>query len=655
VVDNTSQVGRGQVGESRVGAGAGGQTISMLAGGEILITGGVGASLVSGQVIGGGSTAWRGGEILISGGNTAVLLSETARNVTVLFDGVDRTEYVEPGIRRSVQTGGVPGSLVLNLNNGNREKRRPYFRPSKFAEVLCYVGTYRFFCGFVNTVDETAESGTSGLYRMTANCVSYAAILDYAVIGKHYEIYNGALLFIILADLIINTPALADRGITFGGVDGFGQDDLIQPFTINWQTMRQVCQTFGDRFTLDFYVDMWKVLRMFPKDTSTDDAPFAIATNNHLWKRMTVTRGGAYANYILVINSQDLGSIKTDEFVATAGQPQFLVTAALVGKPVVLVNDAAETVTDPGEYDDPWLWYWLSFTVVRNPANPLVGGENVKIKYPSDLSYAAIAKDDDEIAAHGLFMKRVDIKNATTRQEMQAIADGYLARSIQEVEAVVIDTDEIGLEPGQKLPIDTALPPVSDDFLIAQVDSVEVGKGGASARASKTAPVKGYFQHTVKATNGVSQRRGSGGAMFQGIFDQAQQAKDRQTYHVAFTLAETIVGADNPGLQVGIPDCPPLFAPRAGVAVQCALYFRSSETVLTDTDCDVDLLMEGVSIFPAGTPAKMVWKAGETVKQVNFIFASDFLDVPKGAMFLPQVIMADAKAKDGVIDLEVRG
>ncbi len=654
--ESSSRVGSGGVGDLWVGSsGDDGQYVIVTGGGDIVIEGGDGAAAFTGQVAGDvGNGAWTGGDIIIEGGTTAVMLAATARNVTVFIGGVDRTEYIEPGIKRSVQTGGVVGTLVFSINNGSQARRRPDYRPSKFDKVLMYVGTYRFFSGFVNTVPETAESGTSGLYHLVVNCVSNNALLDYVVIAKHYEIYNGALLLIIMADLIINTPGLGDRGITFGGLGGFEQTEIINPFTINFQTMRQVCQMFADRFALDFYVDMWDVLRMFPKDTSTNDAPFAIATNNGMWKQMVSTPGGSYANSIIVINSQDLGSIHTDEFTATAGQPEFLVSTELANKPVVLVNDIAETVTDPGEYGDPWLWYWLGFTIVRNPANPLVGGENVKVQYQSDLSYPAFAEDKDEIALRGLFQVRIDIKDAVSRDQMQQVADGELARRVQDIISVSIDTDEIGLEPGQKLPIDTVRPPVSDDFLISQVDSIEIGKGGMSARASKTAPVKGYFQHTVTASNGVTQRRGSGGAAFQKIYDQLQQAKDRQTYPIIFTLAESLGGA-GAGLAVGIPECPARFAPHAGVAAQCSLFFQSSSSVLTDTDCVVDLLMDGVSIFPAGMAGKMVWKAGETVKQINFIFADNPLDIPKLAKFMPQILMADDKAKDGTIELTVQG
>lgn len=648
--NNTSQVGSAQVGDLWIGASGGGQAISGTAGGQILISGGTGGELLQGQVLGAINGGWAGGEILISGGAGGALIQASARNVTVFIAGQDRTSWVGIPIRRSMQVGSAGGTLTFSINN----HKKTDYRPSKFDEVLVYVGTYRFFCGIVDTYDETFYSGTSGYYELAVRCLSYGAMLNFVYVGRHYEVYNGTLLGIIMFDLV--NKYLSPFGITWGGQgSGWYQTDPIPPITFNWDTFEQVCKGFDEMFSLDHYVDQWKVLRMFSYLNGLNPAPFQIATNNGLWRGMTVTRGGAYANEVGVRNSQDLGSVWTDEYTATAAQPTFIVSAELKAKPRVLVNDVAESVTDAGVYTQPWLWYWLPFSVVRNPLNPLAGGENIKIKYPSSLSYVTWVRDDAEIVAHGKFQYLIESKDVLSRDQQVLLAQGELARRKADVTSIAVETDEIGLEPGQVLTVDTLRPLVSDDFLIESVDSEEYGLGGESARASKTAQVKGFFRHTVRASNAQLVRRGSGAALFGKLFDQARQPKDRVETPIGFTLAETVPGITNPGLTVGVPTGAVRRAPKSGVARQCSIYFRSSETVLTTVDCIVDIYQNGTSIFPAGDAAKMVWPAAVTAAQVNFIFVTDPLDVTEGDIFTIEVLQADAAAKDGVIELSVLG
>lgn len=656
MADQTSQVGIGGVGDLWVGSsGDDGQTIAVSAGGEILIDGGspIAVAVAEGQIVGDiGNGAWAGGEILISGGKTGAVLVLTERNVTVFIGGIDRTEYVGIGIQRSVQVGSAGGTATFTMLNYT-DSGLPNYRPSKFDEVIIYVGTYRWFCGFVNTFDEVAVTGTSGLYTLTVNCITFGGMLNFRYVGTHFELYNGTLLGIVMYALV--SRYLSDLGITWGGQgSGWTQAVAIPPITFNWITFDAVCKQLAQMFNLDYYVDQWKVLRMFSHENGVNNSPFQILTNNGLWKQIKSTRGGGYANRVGVRNTQNLGSIWTDTAVGDGVQRLFIVSTELKQKPVVLVNGVAQRVTDAGVYTQPWDWYWLPFGIFQNFGNAvLTPSDTVEIKYPSVIDHVTWVENEDEIAAHGKFEWLEEVKDIITLDQEEIVAAGILARKVSDVTSIVIDTDEIGLEPGQVLTVNTARPPINAEFLIEQVDSTEAGKGGASPRTQGA--VKGYFEHTVTASNTQLQRRTSGVALFKQILDSANQQRDRITYKIAFTLAETIPGITNPGLAVGIPSGAVRQAEKDGIARDCALYFNSSQTTLTTVRCVIDMKQNGVSIFPAGLPAKMVWPVGATVPQDVFIFKTDPLSIKEGDIFTLEILEADPLAMDGTIELTVYG
>ncbi len=642
----TSQVGRALVGYSIVG-----QNTPFPEPGTIAGVGTVASprSVISGGSISGsisGMFTVASPRSVISGG--AVLPRSTG--VTVFVAGVDRTAYIGQQYRGAVISGstsvGSTGNCILPLNNVSSTGAfvTPWF-PSKFEEVQLYLGTYRVFGGVVNTVEQTMYVDDNGVKIYQLNCWSYGAILDRTVVATHFEIYDGALANIIMFNLV-SRYLTQQWGIIWGGSGG-DSGPFYPPFSINWWTFTQVNQYICGPANWSAYVDQFKVLRFFGIASSSRPAPFTLTKANSKFETLKPTRGGEYYNYIIVRNSQNLGSIWHDTFAGDAnGGFGFYapLTAAITQKPAVYVDTGsgyvAQVVTDPGAYGHPWDFYWLAFGVVRNPMlAPLGSSDSVKVSYPLDIDYTVIAKDDGEIASIGPVMKVVEVKDITSLANMQAIADGELAKGIENITALETQTDRPGIEPGM-IAVVTA-EDINQNFMIESVDFTQIEQS--------------TFRFTIKGSDANVQRRNSGPALFQRLLAQATQARDRIQTPIPFALFVTVSGGTNPGSYTGIIPGAIRTCPVNGVCVKCTLNFQSVTTTLTTQEVAIDVLVNGVSVFPVGTPAKMLFPAGATSVQTVFIFATDPQEIHAGDVITLNCLEADTAAFDGVLELTVQG
>lgn len=643
----TSQIGAAQIGYSQIG-----EIDSLASPGSIVgvVTVPSPRSVVSGGKLLASITGMAtvpSPRSVIGGG--AILPRSTG--VTVFVAGVDRTSYVAQQYKGAVVSGslsvGSTGNCTLPLNNVSSSGTfRTPWTPTKFQEVQLYLGTYRIFGGYVNTVEQTMYIDDNGVKIYAVNCWSYGAVLDRTIVGTHFEIYDGALANIIMYNLV-SRYLTAQWGIIWGGTGG-DTGPGFAPFSINWWSFAQINQYICSAANWNAYVDQFKVLRFFGIASVSRLAPFTISKANSKFETLKPTRGSEYFNYILVRNSQNLGSIWHDDFAGDAnGGTGFYdpLTAALTVKPAVYVDTGsgfvAQVVTDPGVYGHPWAFYWLAFGVVRNPAlSPLSSSDVVRVSYPLDIDYVAIAKDDGEIAANGPVMKIVEIKDITSLADMQTIADGELAKGIEDITALETQTDIPGLEPGQ-IAVVNAEDISSENFMLESVDFTQIGPE--------------LFRFTAKGSNANVQRRNSGPALFQKLLSQATQARDRVQTPVPIALFVTVSGQVNSGSYTGIIPGAIRVCPVTGVCVKCTLTFQSVATTPTTAEVAIDVLVNGTTIFPSGTPAKMLFPIGATTVQTVFIFAADPQEIKAGDVITLNCIEADPNAFDGVLELTVQG
>ncbi len=594
-----------------------GGAIAGTTGGRIVILAGTGGA-VGTRIVGGA-----GGRIRVRGGVTGAVLLASARNLTVFYNGADISRYVLAPVRRSMQTsGGSKAACELRLTN-----RYGLLRPACGGEIIVYEGKDRFFAGVVDTTEEFSFSGTSGLIEITCRCVDYGALLDRLIIGRKYEISEGAIANVLLGhvweDYLQGILTGVAAPSTWVGVQ-----------TFNWLTATEVFNQVAAAANLEWYVDFNRIARFVARGTGWAAAPFTITDNDGNWAEMRVTRSQARRrNRQGVRNSKDLKVLWTDTFHGDGITRVWVPMAELSAKPIIRVNGVDQVVTDLGTWNLAWDFYWLSRSVVQNTAHAaLTPSDTLEVKYPSPLSYVAWSEDAADIAAHGLWEAIEEVKDVDTLDALQTIAAALLARGKTEPVTISFRTDKKGLVPGMLLTVNTTLPLCNSTLLVQQVESEEQGRK--------------FFRHTVTASDAPLKTDIS---VWQKLIGKGTQAKDRVTEVIRFTLAETVEGAANPGLTVGAKQAV-YVASKSGVARDCTLYFKTGG--MTTAEVRIDLLKNGVSVF--GT-TKMVWPIGGGAVQTQYAFASDPLIVSKGDVFTLEVLAADAAAKDGVMELSVVG
>jgi hypothetical protein len=557
-----------------------------------------------------------------SGGiGTPVLLPDTERKFVVFIGGVDRTEFCSAakgqGISITDMLGGRASAQFIV-----HDPTTDAFVPSVGQEVIIHhnVSGERLFGGEIQSVADELLPGPRGFHTYGVSCTGYGVICDRRAIAKWYTLAMGSYAQIVAYDIHANF--LGGTGITYSYPQGTGtifDEQLFNWITVS-QALDQICAAGGLEWVVDKHKGNWRRL---------------VATTDR----------GKFANRVIVRNSQDPGAIWTDETTAD-GSLIYSTTYPQVVKPVVtltsgspateveqVVCEMSERGVTPG-----WQWYYIAggVGIFPNPASAPSSG-TLKVMYPSKTSYVAIAQDDDSIAAVGYYDHIEEVKDLPTLEAMQAHAERVLAQRMQNTTHLEIETDKAGLEPGQLLAVDAN--DVSGDFLIEQINIQEIGNT--------------FPRWTVQASD-ASLRTGSSAAMWNRALRLQRQPIDRVDSGVVFYLAETIEGIDNPGLTAGVKR-PPRVCRKDGYLKAVRLYFNSSSSpaTLTTSDIEIDVLYNGVSIFPSGT--YMVYPAGATTVAYQFWFASNPFQVSAGGIFTVEIISADSAATDGFLEVQVQG
>lgn len=561
---------------------------------------------------------------------------------SIFIAGVDRSRYVRiPSLRRRAQIGGASrATLSFSLVDPTGA-----YRPSIDDEVIVYEGsTSRFFSGGIERLSERFYNGTS-ISEIAVDCTDKGVICDRRVVGKYYSLFLGGVPTITISDIV--TRFLDGTGITYD-TTGTPSVDLGEQL-FNYCTVTEALNQIAEKCNAEWSVDWYSVLRMFEYDSGCGTAPVTITDNDGNFDAITVERArSSRRNRQGVRNSQSATAIWTDTVTATAGQIAIPTTYALEVKPYVEMDGEVMTVAMFGSLgEEAFDFYYIEngVGIFTSPLNPLSGGEVVTIKYPSRLSVVAWAENAADIASHGKWESVADVKDVPDEDALQAIADGLLSRGLTEPVSVTLVSRRAGWAPGQLVTINVTTPPLDSTLLIESVDSEEV----AAISAGRQAP---FFRHTIRARNSALDTARRGDTFFQKLITLSKQAVDRVSYHIGFTLAETIEGVTNPGLTTGVKLASRV-ADKDGTLRDCTLYFRSSATTPTASRVVVDVYRNGVSIFPTGGQA--IYPAGATEVQRVFIFATMPYRITKGDVFTLEVLEADSTATDGVLELVVYG
>ena len=484
-------------------------------------------------------TGVTGGLIAIAGGSTGTLLAQTTRKYTVLIGGTDRSRYVaNPSITVTAQLGSrATASLKVIPKDGVS------YAPELWDEIIIInnLTGYRLFSGYVESTTRNNFTGSSGQYEIDVKCSDYGQILDRRLVAKFYNAANGSFAGIITYDLV--TRFLDGTGITYSymGADGYVGDEVL----FNWVYASEAINQIADRANLEWRINQHKVLGYISRDTGSGPAPFELAANDGNWRSILINESKTrFANSVKVRSSQDVAALWTDE-VEAAGEHIYFTQYPMDVKPTLVIDgvevdedlvcENAERATTTG-----WEWYYFQGYpgVHHNQSMAAPTGVTVEIVYPSRVSYVAVAEDAESIDEVGLWELIEDAKDVTNLDALQTYAEGLLARHAIVPVDLTIESDRVGLEPGQLLSLDNACG-ITGDFVVEQVDTREIAKD--------------WMRYTVQASN-APQRAKRGANFFTKLIAAGRLPVDRIDAEIGFTLAETINGEDNPGLEVIEPE-----------------------------------------------------------------------------------------------------
>jgi len=583
-----------------------------------------------------GLTGIESGEAL---GNSGALLDVTTRAFTIYVNGVDCTKYVKnPSISINSQLGSLATASFEVIQEFSASGAiSSTLSPDVRQSVVIHHNDsgYRLFAGIIEGISTTRESGTLGAIVTRVSCSDWGSRLMRMAMAKWYTVPIGSFIPIIARDVV--DRFITDSGITFDGIGPLGANIYEQLY--NWVMAGEVFRSGCDAAGLDYRVDQYGALKFIDRATGYVAAPFSITQNNGLWRSLTTGKNlSKYANRVIVKNSQDISALWTDSDTASTVTSYYttypqsvrpLVTVAGVSMIVCAMADLAST---PGAQ-----YYYIPDAQGLFSTNlaPTTGA--MVITYPSRTSYVAIAEDAAEIALYGRYDHVEEAKDLTDPDAMQALATQLLAQLKVIPTAATVETDEMGLEPGQLLTINANS--VSDDFLIESV---------AISERYNDLPTA-----TVQAST-TGARNGSAMVQTHRRIARERNPVDRVTDDIRFVIAETIEGVTNPGLTVGVKPAMRTFAKHQGYIRQCRLYFKSvDDGTLTTGLIEIDVKQNGVSIFPTGE--YMTFPAGATSEQVQFNFSANPLRVDHGDVFTIEVISADSAATDGWLLVQVQG
>lgn len=579
-----------------------------------------------------------GALLAISPGTTGSFLAATSRRFTILIDGVDVSRYVaNPSLEISDQLGGraTAAFKVIPKDGVN-------YAPAVGDEIIIIhnASSTRLFAGFIENTSRKNWTGPSGHYEINVRCSDYGQLLDRRLVAKFYNAANGSIAGIITYDIV--DKFLAGTGISWYpmGGDGYVGDEIL----FNWVTAAEAISSLADRANVEYRVDQFKRLGYIDKTTGSGAAPFSIVQNDGNWRELEITEDRTrFFNSVKVRSSQDVAALWTDTVEAT-GEHIYFTQYPLDAAPVLLIDGVEVDESIICEFDERastpgYQWYYIAGSpgLHHNQAFPAPDGVDVDITYPSKVSHVAIAEDQSSIDAVGLYEAIEEAKDVTSLDALQQYADNLLARGSLVPVGFNVETDRVGLFPGQVLTINAN--GVSGDFLIEQVEMREIQKD--------------YPRWTARGSN-APQRATRGTNFFSKLMTAARQPVDRIDSSISFTLAETINGDTNPGLEVFTPAAYRT-ARKPGYIKLVRLGFGSiSSGTLTEDDIEIDVLQNGVSIFPVGGN-KMRLRAGRTTPVSKFRFANSPMRVEAGDEFTIDILSADSTAMDGWLDIQIVG
>ncbi len=562
------------------------------------------------------------GTIALNGSTPGVSLVRTFGTGDVLYIDNVAYEWKEESAAQIQKTLSSAWSATFNLRWFGGTK------PLPGTEVAFFWQSTKRFGGTVLSTTETAYRGNFAESTLTIQCTGYQSYMDRTVVAKLYTIPLGGIAPIIIFDLWYEH--LQQFGISIN----YPQGEITAGTGIQLFHYITVTEAFNRLKSFqpgwDYYISDNKELIWVDTNTGTS-APFTLRNNDRNVDTMSVeVDNGRFRNSQWVLPAIDVSALKTESSTASAGQTAFTTQYPLAITPIIAVNSVRQNVTQLSAWNGaPWYYIPGDIGVFRTPGAPaLSGGDTIDISYPNPFPIGFNVLDQASINAVGLYEAVFQAKDATTEIECLAIAAGLLeiygtnGAYPQRLNFSYNSQQQAAwLVPGMALDVIRTFPTATGTYIVEQVSS--------------TLDKLSVWRHAVTARMDL-------GDVTDAQALQAFRTSGRIWVNVPpvrVTIELDLTGVGNiTGLQ-------PQFYPFMGQGIIASWDMQFGPGFQpTGEDFIMDLLYNGVSIFPPGDANKIVVPEGSTQQASGIAFSGINLEYTNAAVLTMNIIQAAGTA-----------
>lgn len=562
-------------------------------------------------------------QLQLFGSTPGVSVVRTVGSGNQLFIGSTSFLWRESTFRLTKTLSGEwSASFEINFHGGYNPKNLVNL------EVAMFWNSVKRWGGLVQSVEDVGSQGNSAAsgYPFTTlkiKTTGFNAYVDRVVYAKLVTTELGT----VTGEMVYNFwfEKLAQFGVS---KDGDAPSTFVPEQLFHYVTGSEVLNRIKEQDPgYDWWIDDNKVLRY--ENTSAAGgtaAPFSVVDGDSNCDFLSVISSNTrFRNRQYVLPSADLQALRDDTRTAVTGQTGFSTDYTLPSKPIVRVNGVDQIVVAFGDWTAGWQFYYIPGAIGVFAATAPTAGDTVDVLYPSPFPLAEVAEDAASIAAVGLYEAIWQAKNVYDRTTAQAIAQGfidlYCTGGYQQELVHVYNSDDqpAWLEPGMVVTFNRSYPTAVGDFVVEQFDAQEIGLA--------------VWKFTVKLRSALGEVTQSQ-AMQQNKIS-ARVPIDSPPFRLTAELFTDIPGLTNPGASTGLISNS-YSPPSAGVISSWGILFASDPP--TGADFQMDVTLNGVSIFPSGAANKAVASDGVTTLQSGLQFVTENISITPGDVIRLEVL-----------------
>ena len=385
-------------------------------------------------------------------------------SVTIEIAGTDRTSllYIDSISIDDTINARVTASFTLRevLYDSVGSSVRNYHVPES-ADVIIYDGSTKVFAGRVNSVTEKVISGA--VLESQVDCVDYSAIADNYLINASYSgPYMGDTIIEIVNDYM-TTESLTTIYVESG--------TAISKATFNYQPFSEVLEIFTTYSGFGWKIDFDKNLLFQAKGTryspvfigtvvgEEGSSISATVTTNFRHFTKTNTKD-QYRNRQWVRGARAEEDEITEYFIGDGIRTVFYLMKPVAVMSSISTGGAEKTYgvygTDTGK---DWYYQVDSNQIIQDSSGlTLTSSDILEVTYKGFGNIIAMVQDLEEIALNGLREEILDDRLISSQEEAELRAEGLIRRFGKIRNIVEFDTEESGIQSGDKMGIEL------DDF-----------------------------------------------------------------------------------------------------------------------------------------------------------------------------------------------